>query len=457
MQLTPLAFGTGIECSRAQCQPSIPFDADELSATGHHQSFRQDFDLIAEAGVRDVRLPVMWPWIQKRRNDPPSEWDWSWQDEYVQTAFDRGFNVTLDTIHHTNGPDDVPLDDLSMPERATEFVLATLDRYPEARTINIQNEPYTNALYCAHFGKWYPFKTSDPDFINACITIARTICTVSDALARHTVHTHVRQFYNDPCEAHQLAPAPYPVSEGTRRFVWRKNQMRFLMLDMVLGKIGDDHPLIPFLRQNGFTEMDQAWFIEHPARIDVLGLDYYDSHEHAFHTSGDLSWHPDNRPRGLADIILNDYWPRYRDSIGEFLVGETNIYASDPEKWTWFLFCWSECETLRRQGCPIRRLDWHGFFGGCHWMHELQGASDKFCDFGVAHLRRNRSNPWKLDRKTGLFYELFSLAAKGGIDPEDMIAFPFEGVMEGRMRGFVDGPMRKYDWIWQDAAMRKAA
>lgn len=457
MDHQPFKIGTGIECSRAQCQPSIPFDADELSATGHHQLFREDFDLIAAAGVRDVRIPVMWPWIQKRRDDPKSEWDWRWQDEYVRAALDRGLEITLDTIHHTNGPDDVPLDDPSMPERATEFVLEALDRYPEAKTINIQNEPFTNALYCAQFGKWYPFKSGNPAFVNACVTIARTICAVSQALDRHPVHTRVRQYFNDPCEAHQLAPAPYPLAPETPEFTWLKNQQRFLILDLVLGKVDDDHPLLPFLRSNGFSDEGQAWFVEHPARIDVLGLDYYDSHEHAYHATGDLSWHPDNKPRGLADIVLNDYWPRYKDSVGEFLVGETNIYASDPEKWTWFLFCWAECEHLRRQGCPIRRLDWHGFFGGFHWMYELQRASDKFCDFGVATVKRNRSVPWKLERKTGLFYELFSLAANGGIDPCDMIAFPFVEAMEGRMKGFVEGPMRKYDWIWEDAALGRAA
>lgn len=457
MNLKPLTFGTGIECSRAQCQPLIPFDADELSATGHHQQFREDFDLIAATGVRDVRIPVMWPWIQKKRDLPQSQWDWSWQDEYVQAAVERGLHVTLDTIHHTNGPDDVPLDDPSMPERATEFVVAALDRYPEAQIINIQNEPFTNALFCGMFGKWHPFKTGDANFVKACVTIARTICTVSQALARHPVHNRVHQYHNDPCEAHQLAPKPYPLAPETEGFTWLKNQQRFLMLDMVLGMIDDDHPLIPFLRKNGFTEEDQAWFQSNPARIDMLGLDYYDRHEHSYHATGDLSWHSDNRPRGLADIVFNDYWPRYKDHVKEFLVGETNLYASDPEKWTWFLYCWSECEYMRQQGCPIQRLDWQGFFGGRHWMHELTQASDKFCDFGVATVRQNRSQPWKLDRKTGMFYELFSLAAKGGIDPHAMVAFPFEGVMKERMKGFVEGPMRKYDWICQESSVQRAA
>ena len=293
--------------------------------------------------------------------------------------------------------------------------------------------------------------------MNACIVIARTICTVSEALDRHPVHTRLPQYYNDPCEAHQLAPEPYSLAPETEGFTRLKNQQRFMMLDMVLGLIDDDHPLIPYLRKNGFTDEDQAWFREHPARIDVLGLDYYDRHEHAYHAAGDLSWQADNRPRGLADIVMNDYWPRYSGHVKEFLVGETNITCSPEERWTWFLFCWSECEYMRRQGCPIQRLDWQGFFGGRHWLHELRQASDAFCDFGVVDVKRNRSVPWKLDRKAGLFYELFTLAAKGGINPEDMIAFPFKGVMAERMKGFVEGPMRKYDWIWQDRPARRAA
>jgi hypothetical protein len=53
------------------------------------------------------------------------------------------------------------------------------------------------------------------------------------------------------------------------------NQRRFLMHDLVLGRVDGKHQLCGYLPKHGVTDNDLAWFSGHPATIDVLGLDYY--------------------------------------------------------------------------------------------------------------------------------------------------------------------------------------
>jgi hypothetical protein len=48
---------------------------------------------------------------------------------------------------------------------------------------------------------------------------------------------------------------------------------------MVLGNINEEHSLYRYLLKNGADEKRLKWFVENPARIDVIGLDYYSHSE----------------------------------------------------------------------------------------------------------------------------------------------------------------------------------
>ena len=89
----------------------------------------------------------------------------------------------------------------------------------------------------------------------------------------------------------------------------------FLLTDLVLGRVTEQHQLYRYLRCYGASAAEMKWLEYHPATIDVLGSDYY------LHSEMDWAW---SREKGRADItpvvsnargfasIAEDYVSRYR-------------------------------------------------------------------------------------------------------------------------------------------------
>ena len=57
--------------------------------------------------------------------------------------------------------------------------------------------------------------------------------------------------------------------------VARRNLRRFIVLDLLLGRVDQHHPLYSWLTSYGFSELDIEWFRQNPQTPDVLGIDYY--------------------------------------------------------------------------------------------------------------------------------------------------------------------------------------
>ena len=55
----------------------------------------------------------------------------------------------------------------------------------------------------------------------------------------------------------------------------RRNLRRFLVMDLLLGRVDQHHPLFSWLTSYGMSELDLDWFRTNPQSPDVLGLDYY--------------------------------------------------------------------------------------------------------------------------------------------------------------------------------------
>src|SRR5678816_4826018 len=57
--------------------------------------------------------------------------------------------------------------------------------------------------------------------------------------------------------------------------VKRRNLRRFVVMDLLLGRIDHNHVLYPWLNTYGMSDIDIDWFRGNPQSPDVLGLDYY--------------------------------------------------------------------------------------------------------------------------------------------------------------------------------------
>jgi len=55
----------------------------------------------------------------------------------------------------------------------------------------------------------------------------------------------------------------------------RRNMRRFIVMDLITGRVDKNHPLHGWLTDYGVSEIDLEWFRTNPQAPDMMGLDYY--------------------------------------------------------------------------------------------------------------------------------------------------------------------------------------
>ena len=63
--------------------------------------------------------------------------------------------------------------------------------------------------------------------------------------------------------------------ESLQPEVRRRNLRRFIVMDLLTGRVDRDHPLYTWVSSYGMSELDLQWFRNNPQSPDILGLDYY--------------------------------------------------------------------------------------------------------------------------------------------------------------------------------------
>ena len=143
------------------------------------------------------------------------------------------------------------------------------------------------------------------------------------------------------------------------------NEKRFLVDDLLTGRIAKDHPLKGYLLDNGATEDDLAWFQGRRSPIDVRGLDYYRQSEWEVIGAEDKRW-AENRA-GFASVA-RDYIERYRLPV---MLSETNYFGSPEERTVWLRHMLDEYRTLSDEGHDVRGFCWFPFISSTDFQHML--------------------------------------------------------------------------------------
>ncbi|MBW3624040.1 MAG: family 1 glycosylhydrolase [Armatimonadetes bacterium] len=294
-------------------------EVDVLALTRHLHLWRDDLQLAKDSGLDCLRYPVPWHRIEVQ----PGVYEWGWMDEVMGYLQESRIDPIVDLVHHTSFPlwmeNGFAHPDFCRLEET--FAQAFAERYPWVRQYTIFNEPFVTTLLCGHEGVWYPYCKGPWNLFPMMARVGQAICNISRMLDR--IVPGARFIHVETCEHHQPLD---PESEG---WVEHMNDRRFLMHDLVLGRIDENHPLFGYLGKYGFPLDLLTWFRENPTRIDVLGLDYYAHSEHQYHKSGGIV--PSTTPRGFA-AVARDYIERYQVPV---MLSETNIrgFVSDRLSW----------------------------------------------------------------------------------------------------------------------------
>lgn len=399
---------------------------DSLALTRHTEFFRDDLVLVRNSGVRALRYPAPWHSIEAQRD----VYEWGWMDAAMGTLHELGLDPIVDLVHHTSFPPwlEGGFVNPELPQAECSFAGHFAERYPWVRQYTVFNEPWLTAFMCGHQGVWPPHGTSPATFVPMLLNVGRAICEVSELLV--SLVPHLQLIHVETCEHHKA------LDPELEDFVALLNERRFLMHDLVLGRLDTGHPMFPYLAEYGYRPEDVHWFQEHAARIDVLGLDYYSHSEYQFHSQGAVV--PSKDPRGLA-CVARDYVERYGLPV---MLSETNIRGYSTDRLSWLKYTVEQCDQLVADGVDFRGYCWFPFIDSTDWDSLLREARGHVDPVGIYWLDSDRHR-----RNSSVLSRYFTELASGKARAEDLPAFSFRPPVDDALSGFL--PQMAH-WEWQD-------
>jgi beta-glucosidase/6-phospho-beta-glucosidase/beta-galactosidase len=211
--------------------------ADILGTTRHIERWVSDLELLRSACIDQLRYSVPWHRIEQQRG----VYDFSWLDGPMAYMHAHGMIPILDPLHHISFPDwlEQGFANSDFPRLYERFVTAVAKRYPWANLYTLFNEPLPTTLFCSYTGLWYPHQASDDCFVRMALNVARAICRASAALRK--TNPRVQLVHVETCETHRATDAQSQAWTGFA------NSRRFLMHDLVLGRVDRMHDLYPYL------------------------------------------------------------------------------------------------------------------------------------------------------------------------------------------------------------------
>jgi hypothetical protein len=397
---------------------------DVLDGTRHVERWKYDLDLVKAAGVTTLRYPVPWHRIERR---PGRRYDWRWMDAVLGHMQAVGLDPIVDPIHHTSFPHWIR-GGFAHP-RFTDFYVKFVEdfalRYPWVRKYTIFNEPFVTTLFCGNEGIWYPRKKSPRTFVKMATNVGQAICRLSESL--QSLVPGVELIHVDTCEHHTALDA------SSRDKVAFLNERRFLLHDLILGRVDGAHPLHGWLTRHGLRREELRWFRAHPARIDILGLDSYPHSEHQ-RRAGQIRF-ISSSPRGFADVA-GDYVERYGLPV---MLAETNIKGFVSDRLSWMKHMLEECRKLAAR-TDFRGFCWFPFVDSTDWCSLVCRAEGKVDPVGIYWLDDDR---WK--RHASELSDCFGRLARGEMTIDELPAYRFQPPWDESLQGFL-GFMDHWDW-----------
>jgi len=382
---TPFRWAVGFEGS---CIPHLGIDQYEW--TQHDRWWREDFKLVADdLTCRWVRYPLAWQHIEPA----PGVFDWRWSDERIDLAQELGVNL-IAGLTHFGTPTWLPdaFGDVEFPAALERFARAFGKRYAGViHSVCPLNEPQNTALFGGEYGLWPPHGRGLGAYMAVLSQVAqgmnRAIFALRETMpGAEIVSCDPLEYAFTDDDANQNS-SPF-LMEPLRVDVARRMQRRHVALDLVMGRVDENHELRPWLIEHGFSRFDLNWLARNPADVDVIGLDYYPHTETEICISADGHYrrHIPEQPVGLYRAA-RDYWLRYRRPL---MITETSVTGSEEDRGWWLEYTLFEVRRLREEGIPVIGYTWWPVIDHLDWDGALLHHVGHIHPVGIYRLERQR-------------------------------------------------------------------
>jgi beta-glucosidase/6-phospho-beta-glucosidase/beta-galactosidase len=353
---------------------------DEYELTQHYSRWREDLALMAELGVKTARYGVPW----HRANPARGRWDWSWTDQALETLLEYGIDPIIDLVHYgTPAWIENSFLNPDFPEHMAEYAARLAERFKgRIRCYTPLNEPRIAAWYCGKLGWWPPYRRGWRGFVSVMSALCRGIVRTQESLL--AVDSEI-------VLAHVDATDLYTTNdESLAGEVELRQHIVFLALDLISGRVGEDHPLFSFLGKSGFNTGEFDWFRQHAVSLDVLGINMYPMFtlKEAVRTKSGLRMRMPYATSALVEQLGEMYWQRYRRPI---MITETASVGPVKRRIKWLNDSVSAVRRLRERGIPVVGYTWWPMFALVGWAYRqnVRPVSDYILQMGLWNLDTN--------------------------------------------------------------------
>lgn len=354
---------------------------DEYELTDHYQRWRDDLRLMHSLGVSTARYGVPWHRIQPA----PSRWDWRAADEPLEYMLELGIAPQVDLVHYgLPGWIEGAYLNPDYPRYVADYAARLAERFKgRIHWYTPLNEPRITAWYCGRLGWWPPYRRSWTDFVEVMLAVTAGIQATVAAL--QGVDPEIVAYHVDATDLYETAEAELEEE------VARRQQIVFLALDLVAGRVDERHPLYAWLRRHGASDADLAARRAGATPPQVLGLNLYPLFTRK-RLLRDARGRLRTRMPYSEALLIEGVARRYHAAYGlPMLISEVATSGSVARRLAWLARSVAAVRTLRAEGVPIVGYTWWPMFAlvTWAWRQGQRSVTDHLLQMGLWNLDGN--------------------------------------------------------------------
>jgi beta-glucosidase/6-phospho-beta-glucosidase/beta-galactosidase len=336
--------------------PATGRTLDEYALTRHYELWEEDLARAAGLGISAIRYGIPW----HRVHPAPGRFDFAFADAALDRLLELGVTPIVDLVHY--GTPRWLESAFLHPDFAAhmaEYAHALATRFRgRVRWYTPLNEPRIAAWYAGRIGWWPPYLRGWRGFVRVLLAICNGIAATARALRAadpEIVLAHV-----DATDLYETAEPPLEAE------VARRQEIVFLALDLLAGRVVPDHPLHGWLVARGASPAVLESFAAQPVPLDVVGINLYPmfTWKRLSRASGQLRARMPYARATLLERLADLYFERYRRPI---FVTETAALGSVRRRRAWLDDSVEAVRRLRARGVPVIGYTWWPMFALVAW------------------------------------------------------------------------------------------
>jgi beta-glucosidase/6-phospho-beta-glucosidase/beta-galactosidase len=350
---------------------------DEYEITQHYRFWREDLDRVRESGAAMIRYGI--PWYRVEPED--GVYDWSWTDQVMgYFAEHRELEPIIDLMHYGT-----PLwlknefMNARYPELVARYAAAFTERYRGVvKHYTPLNEPWINAEWCGWSGTWPPYLKGHLGFAlmmnQLCKGIVLTVQAIK-ALQPNVIMVHVEA-------SKKFVPESAAFDADARHW----NELRYLMWEIIQGRVSGGHPLYEWALNHHIHDSDLHWYKVNRIELDWVGINFYPQFSvnviDADVVQGEKV--PAPTPGTVEDMkdIARDIYRRFGKPV---FITETSYNGTAEQRAAWLEEVVRGARELLEEGVDLHGVTWFPFLDMADWPYRTNGFPfrDNVATFGL--------------------------------------------------------------------------